>query len=83
MRPDKAFATVNAVRAYVLGTTPDKTLWLGAVNALSTIAEAGLPDIAQGAVAALLSNMPDGAGVPRRVRDAFAELFVGIGRWAA
>ncbi len=36
MRPDKAFATVNAVRAYVLGTTPDKTLWLGAVNALST-----------------------------------------------
>ena len=83
MRPDKAFATVNAVRAYVLGTTPDKTLWLGAVNALSTIAEAGLPDIAQGAVAALLTNMPDGVGVPRRVRDAFAELFVGIGRWAA
>jgi hypothetical protein len=68
MRPDKAFATVNAVRAYVLGTTPDKTLWLGAVNALSTVAEAGLLDIAQGAVAALLTNMPDGVGVPRRVR---------------
>ena len=83
MRPDKAFAVTNAVRAYVLGTTPDKALWLGAVNALSTIAEAGLPDVAQGAVAALLTNMPDGAGIPRRVRDAFADLFVGIGRWAA
>lgn len=83
MRPDRAFATVNAVRAYVLGTAPDKTLWLGAVNALATVAEAGLPDIAQGALAALLNNMPDGAALPRRVREAFADLFIGIGRWAA
>lgn len=83
MRPDKAFATVGAVRAYVLGVSPDKKLWLGAVNALATVAEAGLPDIAQGAMAALLNTMPDGAALPRRVRDAFTDLFVGIGRWAA
>ena len=83
MRPDRAFATVGAVRAYVLGVAPDKKLWLGAVNALATVAEAGLPDIAQGAVAALLNDMPDGAVLPRRVRDAFSDLYVGIGRWAA
>jgi hypothetical protein len=85
MRPDKVFAVAGALRAYVLGNslTAEKATWLGAVNALATIAEAGLPDIAQGAVSALLIRKPEGAAIPRRVREAFTDLFVGLGRWAA
>lgn len=85
MRPDKVFAITGALRAYILGngTTVDKTTWLGAINALSAMAEGGLPDIAQGAVTALLTHRPEGARIPQRVRDAFADLYVGIGRWAA
>ncbi|GAA3634505.1 ATP-binding protein [Microlunatus ginsengisoli] len=83
MRPDRAFAVAGALRAYALGNRADKTTWLGAINALSAMAENGLPDIAQGAVAALLTNHPGDVPVPRRVVDAFTDLFVGMGRWAA
>ena len=83
MRPDKAFAVAGALRAYVLGGPDDRTTWLGAIHALSSMAEGGLPDVAQGAVAALLTHRPDDVPVPRRVVDAFSSLFVGIGRWAA
>lgn len=83
MRPDKVYAVATSLRAYVLGGHNDQTTWLGALHVLTRIAEAGKPDVVQSAVAALLTARPNGATIPTRVRDAFAELFVGIGRWAA
>lgn len=83
LRPDQVYAVATSLRAYVVNGHADAETWLGALKCLTLIAEAGLPDLAQSAVTSLLRERPDGAAIPPRVRDAFSELFVGIGRWAA
>ena len=83
MRPDQVYAVTTSLRAYVINGRHDQTTWLGALHTLTKIADAGLPDVAQSAVTALLLARPHGAAIPADLRNAFADLFVGIGRWAA
>lgn len=87
MRPDQVYAITAALRAYVINNTATasekKSTWLGGLQALAVVADAGLPDLAQAAVEALLANRPEGTPIPAGVREAFTDLYVGTGRWAA
>ena len=80
-RPDRIWALTGALAA--LGTTGGARRWAKALGALTACAEAKRPDLAIPAVRSLLEHRPEGADVPERTAEAFRELFVATGRWAA
>lgn len=81
-RPDRLFALTTGITALVLlrGTKVD---WDKGTRALTACAEGGRPDVALPGMRTLLSNLPDGARILARTRDAFADLFQRTGQWAA
>ena len=81
-RPDRIFALTSALVA-IARIRGDKASWRKVMVALTACAKAGRPDLAYPGARQLLQEIPDGAELPDGTAQAFADLMVRTGRWAA
>lgn len=81
-RPDRLFVLVSSVSSLVK-FRGDKTSWNKGVNLLIACANGGKPDVAMPAAMRLLNEIPQGAKIPARARDAFSDILERTGRLAA
>ncbi len=80
-RPDKLFALLGSVTA-LAQTRGDRATWEQAMAVMAAAAENGKADLAIPGTTALANQIPAGAAIPRRARDAFGDLMTRR-TWAA
>lgn len=82
VRPDRIYALLSALTA-IASSSGKPATWTAAMKAVVACATAGRPDLGFGAARLLMHERPEGATMPPGANDAFKDVMVRTGRWAA